>query len=211
MLRTVRIGLPRFLIGSLFSSVYMALSGLVARFGTASLAVLGIVNRIESVVYLTADAVGASTAALVGQNLGARQPARAGRAADTAAWVALAIATPPMLGMLLVPDLLVRPFTADPEVLRLAGPYLRIIGLSQLFMAIEIVYASAFAGAGDTLPPMLVELPISASRVPLAWLAAFRLGLGLPGVSWVLTITCALRGVWIALWFRTGRWQRRRL
>jgi putative MATE family efflux protein len=211
MLRTVHIGLPRFLVSSLFSSVYLALAGLVARFGTAALAVLGIVNRLESMVYLACSAIGAGTATLVGQNLGALQPERAERAANTAARLAWALALAPGLAMIAVPGLLVRPFTDDPEVIRLSAPYLRVIGFCQVFMAWEIVYAHAFAGAGDTLPPMLVELPISISRVPLAWLASFPLGLGLMGVAWVLSLTCCLRGVWLALWFRTGRWKHRRL
>lgn len=211
MLHTVQIGIPRFLVSSLFSGVYLALSSLVARFGTPALAVLGLANRIESIVYLGCSAIGAASATLVGQNLGARQAARAARAADTAAGLAMGLAFLPGLAMLVVPSLLIRPFTADPEVLELSGPYLRIIGLSQLFMALEIVYASAFAGAGDTLPPMLVELPISISRIPLAWWIAVPLGFELIGVAWVISITCCVRGVWLALWFRTGRWQHRRL
>ena len=210
MLRTVRIGIPRFLVSALFSSVYLSLAGLVARFGTAALAVLGIVNRLESIVYMACSAIGAATATLVGQNLGALKPDRAARAADTAAGLAMALALVPGLAMIAVPGLLIRPFTDDLEVMRLSAPYLRIIGICQIFMALEIVYAHAFAGAGDTLPPMLIELPISVSRVPLAWLAGFSLGLELIGVAWVLSLTCCLRGVWIALWFRTGRWKHRR-
>jgi putative MATE family efflux protein len=210
MLRTVRIGLPRFLISSLFAGVYLALSSLVARFGTAALAVLGIVNRLESMVYLACSAVGAATATLVGQNLGAQKPERAARAANTAAGMAVLLTLVPSVAMIAFPSLLVRPFTSDADVLRLSVPYLRIIGFCELFMAMEIVYAGAFAGAGDTVPPMLVELPISISRVPLAWFAGVSLGLELIGVAWVLSLTCCLRGVWIALWFRTGRWQRQR-
>jgi putative MATE family efflux protein len=208
---TLRIGLPRFLVGSLFSAVYLALSNLVSQFGTAALAIVGIVNRLESMVYVAADAIGAATASMVGQNLGAEQAERAARVAHVAAALGTALSLVPTFAMVFFPEALIRPFSADPEVLRLSDPYLRIIGLCQAFMMLEIVYSGGFAGAGDTLPPMLVELPISAARVPLAWLAAGSLGLGLIGVAWVLSLTCILRGGWIALWFRTGRWQHRRL
>jgi putative MATE family efflux protein len=209
--RTLRIGLPRFLIGTLFSAVYLLLANLAARFGTAAIAVLGIVNRLESMSYIMADAVGAATSTLVGQNLGAAQPERASRAANTAVRLGVAISLVPTAAMLLVPRLLLRPFTADLQVLDLGEPYLRVIGLCQAFMVLELVFAGGFAGAGDTVPPMLVELPIAAARVPLCWFAAVTLGMGPLGIAWVLSLTAIIRGILIWLWFRTGRWQRRRL
>ncbi len=209
--RTLRIGLPRFLIGTLFSAVYLILSNLAARFGTPALAVLGIVNRLESMDYVMADAIGAATSTLVGQNLGAGKLERASRAAHTAARLGIAISLVPTAAMLLLPRLLLRPFSADPAVLELGAPYLQIIGLCQVFMVLEIVFAGGFAGAGDTIPPMLVELPIAAARVPLCWLAAVTLGLGPIGIAWVLSSTAIIRGLVIWLWFRTGRWQRHQL
>ncbi len=211
ILRTIKIGIPRFLTGSLFSAVYLALSGLAARFGTASLAVLGIVNRLESMDYIMSDALGSAAATLVGQNLGAGQTERASQAAHRAAWLGVLISLIPTAAMLLVPRLLIRPFSADPAVLELGAPYLRIIAICQAFMVIEIVFSGGFAGAGDTLPPMLVELPIAAARVPLCWFAAETLGLGPAGIAWVLSLTSVVRGIVIWAWFRTGRWQRRRL
>jgi putative MATE family efflux protein len=211
MLHTLRIGLPRFLIGSLFAGVYLGITNFVARLGTASLAVVGITNRLESLVYVSANSLGAATSTLVGQNLGARQPERAGRAVGTAAVLGIGVAILPMILMTAAPEACLRPFTRAPEVLALANPYVRIIGICQIFTVLELVFAAGFSGAGDTLPPMLVELPISAARVPLCWLLAGKLGLGLPGVAWVLTLTSIIRGTAMPLWFRTGRWQHKRL
>ncbi len=111
--RTLRIGLPRFLIGSLFSSVYLAISSLVARFGTAALAVVGITNRLESMVYVSANSLGAACATMVGQNLGAKQPERARRVVNTAAAVGVGLSIVPTLAMVFVPELCLRPFTHD--------------------------------------------------------------------------------------------------
>jgi putative MATE family efflux protein len=206
---TLAIGTPRFLVGSLFAAVYLFLSAFTARLGTVALAVLGIVNRIESLVYLVSDGTGVATATLVGQNLGAGQPDRAERATYVATATAIALSLPPSIAMLVVPEFLLDIFTPDPLVVDAGTTYLRIIGLCQIFMALEIVIANGFSGAGDTKPPLLVEIPISSLRVPLAWLVAFPLGLGLEGIAWVLSITCIVRGLWIFAWFRGGRWQRR--
>jgi Na+-driven multidrug efflux pump len=130
---------------------------------------------------------------------------------SAAAGLGAAIAVLPMVVMIFGPELCLRPFTRAPEVLALADPYVRIIGICQIFTVLELVFASGFSGAGDTLPPMLIELPISAARVPLCWLASEHLGLGLDGVAWVLTLTSIVRGTAMPLWFRTGRWQRKNL
>ena len=100
-------------------------------------------------------------------------------------------------------------FTDDPEVLRMAADYLVILGLSQFTMAVEIVLEGAFSGSGDTLPPMLVSVPGSLARIPLAYLLAFTLGWGINGVWWTLTITTTVKALVLAYWFSRGRWKRK--
>jgi putative MATE family efflux protein len=206
---TVRIGLPRVLLGVFYSGVYLFLAGLCARLGTPQLALLGIGNRIESVVYLVSEGVGVAVATMVGQNLGAGQPERAERATWVGAGTAMVLALGPTIAMLVAPGVLLRFFTSDPEVLRIGPSYLAILALCQVFMALEIVCARAFSGAGDTVPPTIVEIPISGARLPLSWWVV-RLGLGMNGIAWVVSLTCIARGLWLTVWFRGGRWKRHR-
>jgi Na+-driven multidrug efflux pump len=74
-------------------------------------------------------------------------------------------------------------------------------------MATEIVFENAFAGAGDTLPPMLISVPINVLRAPLVLWMVQGLGVGILGVGWMLSITSILRGVIAAVWFSRGRWK----
>ncbi len=208
LLHTLQIGMPRVLLGVLFACVYLFLSWLTGRLGTAAIALLGIANRIESIVYLTSDGVGLANSTVVGQNVGAGQLDRAERATWTSASVAMALALGASLLMCLAPYQALSVFTADPEVLRMGVPYLRILGISQIFMALEIVVVHGFSGAGDTLPPTLAEVPIAGLRMPLAWWAALGVGGGMNGIAWVISLTCIARGVWLALWYKRGRWRR---
>ena len=75
--------------------------------------------------------------------------------------------------------------------------------------ALEYVLDGAFAGAGDTLPPLLVGLPLTAARVPLAWFFAHPMGLGVDGIWIAITISTMAKGILLALWFRRGRWKLR--
>ncbi len=210
-LALVRIGLPFSLMGLLFSAVYVVLAKIAARFGTESLAVLGIGNRVESIAYLVAVAMGLACEAVVGQNLGAREPRRAERAAWLGSGLMAAFALLVSLAMWIAPEALMSFFTADAEVIRLGVPYVRVLAACQAFSAIEIVINGAFSGAGDTLPPMVITGIISMLRIPLAWWLCVVKGWGPMGLAWTISVTCIVRGALLAYWFRRGAWKTKAL
>jgi Na+-driven multidrug efflux pump len=205
------IGFPGMAIGSLYSTIYLFMSGIAARMGTLELAILGLANRAEALTYLVSNGFGAATATMVGQNLGARRADRAERAAWlSASWMGLySLAA----GALLIfwPRQVLALFTSDPQVLEMGAPYVRILGYAQPLMSLEIVIEHAFSGAGNTVPPMIISVPVNALRIPLILWVVHELHAGLLGIAWVLAITCMLRGVLAAAWFRRGGWKRRRL
>ncbi|MGH2571862.1 MAG: MATE family efflux transporter, partial [bacterium] len=209
--QVLRIGAPHALIGILFSAVYMFVAKITGAFGAPALAALGVVNRLESVNYLAASAVGLGVATLVGQSLGAGRPERAEQCANQGAalitwWTAFTT-----IVFLLFPEQCVRLFTRDPTAVREGATFLRIVAISQVFMGWEIVYAQAFTGAGDTMPPCWISSLTSLVRIPLAWWLAGPAGAGTDGVWWTISLTCVARGLFIPAWFRLGRWKRKGL
>jgi len=204
-----RIGTPTALVGILYSVVYLALAKITGGFGATALAALGIVNRLESINYLAASALGLGVSTLVGQNLGARSPERAQAAADRGALLISVSTGVIAAAFLLWPAAIARFFTDDPGAVAEAVVFLRIVALSQVMMGWELVYGQAFTGAGDTLPPMYVSVTTSVARVPLALWAANGLGWGPLGIWWMISLTCMLRGVLLAVWFRRGNWKRK--
>jgi Na+-driven multidrug efflux pump len=75
----VRVGLPTAVTGVVFSNIYVFLTRTTTKFGTPALAALGVGHRVESWSYMVGVGFGAAAAAIVGQNLGARQVDRAER------------------------------------------------------------------------------------------------------------------------------------
>ena len=204
-----RIGLPAALTGVLFSVVYVAITPVTARFGTPALAALGVGHRVESWLYMIGVGFGAAAAAIVGQNLGAGDAARAERAG----WITTGYAMLPALGFallsVLVPEQLAGLFTSDPAVVDAAARYLRIASLGQLVVCAEVVLEASLGGAGDTLPVMLTSTTLTAARIPIgAWAAA---AYGLDGLWWTITLTAAARAIAIAALWRSGRWKGRRV
>ena len=106
-----------------------------------------------------------------------------------------------------LPGPLVALFTRDPLVHQVGVDYLRIIALSQVFMGVAVVLDGAFAGAGRTLPPMLVSVPATLMRVPAAHLTVFRWGMGLSAVWWAISLLTMLRGLVVVILFRKGYWR----
>lgn len=204
--RVLRIGAPVSIHGIIFSAVYVLVIREVTRAGgDAATAALGLGLRVEGFAFMLGVGVATAAAAVVGQNLGARQIRRAHAGAWTA--VRLAVWGTGLWGLVLMvtPPGLVAWMSPGPLAALFAVDYLRIVAISLGFTAVEIVLEGAFSGAGDTVPPMLLGIPMTVARVPAAMFANF-MGWGVPGIFWALTVTSVIRGLLFAFWFARGNW-----
>jgi putative MATE family efflux protein len=204
--KIAKIGLPMATQQIGFVAVYWFLMSIVHRFGDSAGAAMGIGNRMESLSYLTCWGFSIAASTMVGQNLGAGKQDRARKGAWTSVGLAVAATAISSALFILLPHQIANIFSNDEAVRAIAVDYLIILGVSQTTMAIEIVLEGAFSGAGDTLPPMLVFLPGSIARIPLAYYLAISLGWGINGVWWTLTITTLAKAAVLAFWFSRNRW-----
>ncbi len=113
----LRVGAPLSLAGVLLSVVYMWLTRYTARFGTAALAALGVGHKVEGIGFLAISGFALSAAALVGQNLGANQEARARQAVRMTVGYCLTVTVATAAAFLAIPRSLVALFTSDPAVI----------------------------------------------------------------------------------------------
>jgi len=203
----LRVGAPAAIIGMLFSVVYIVFASSASRFGPASMAIIGIANRIEAVSYLVAVAIGLAAATIVGQNLGAGQPERAEMVIRTGIrwvlWFSLVLTAI----MLTVPNLFITLFTPDAEVLRVGQPYIRILSLCLCFNVVEIVVAESVLASGHTLPISIIFCTFSLLRLPLAYLVPDWTGWKVWGIAAVISGTCILRCLCIVAWASRGTWK----
>lgn len=211
MLKIFNIGIPISAQNMVFVAVYWFIIQIVHHYGDAAGAAMGVGNRMESLSYLTTFAFSIAAATLVGQNLGANQPERAAKCAWGTVGIVVGETFVISVLFIVLPQYIAGVFTSDPEVLKIAIDYLIILGLSQVFMGIEIVLEGAFSGAGNTVPPMSVSIPGSIARLPLAYYFCFVLDIGINGVWWTLTITSFVKAIILFFWFRKGNWKRKKL
>ncbi len=204
--RALRVGLPIGLEGALFSFIYILLTRVITSFGTPAVAALGIGHKLEVLNYFVCAGMGAAATTLVGQSLGAGDSHRAVRSA----WRALFLTCLPVgaVTALLVafPETAIGVFSGDADVVAAGTTYVLLVGLTQLFMAAEVVLLGAFAGAQWTAVPAVIEIGLTAVRVPLAmWLVSK--GWGVEAVWVAIASTTVVKGTLLAALFglRYGR------
>ncbi len=111
--------------------------------------------------------------------------------------------------MFLFPELFIRIFTNEPEIIQMAKLPVRIIGLFQVVQSTEFSVKGALRGFGDTKYPMLASsLAMWTIRIPVGFVMVRYFGLGLIG-AWIGMMTDMIMRMLINLIrFRSGKWER---
>jgi putative MATE family efflux protein len=191
---------------------WIGLVRILALFGSAALAGYTIAIRIVIFALLPSWGMSNAAATLVGQNLGAGRPERAGRSVFLAGVYNMVFLGAVGLVFVAFPGALVGLFTRDPAIAPVAAEGLRTIAAGFVFYAWGMVFTNAFNGAGDTWTPTLLNLGIFwAWEIPLAHVLAVRAGMGPRGVFLAITIAFSSLAVAGGLLFRRGKWKEKKV
>ena len=196
----VRIGFPTSVQSMLFTGISMIIARLVAGYGDAAVAVQKVGSQIESISWMTADGFAAAVNSFTSQNHGAGKKRRIYQGYVSALKVVFVWGIFCTLLLICCPAPVFRIFITEKDVIPLGVDYLRILGVSQLFMSLEITTAGAFSGYGKTVPPSVISIVFTALRIPLA-LILVHTTLALNGIWWSITISSILKGVLLFVWF----------
>jgi putative MATE family efflux protein len=209
MLRLSVNGTFQVLVGSLS---WIVLVRFMSVFGSAAMAGYTIVVRMVMFSMLPAWGLGNAAATMVGQALGAGNPDRAEKAVWTAA--RLNVAFLGLMGLVfgIFAPIIVRGFTHDAEVTRVAVDGLRLMAFGFPLFAFGMVLTQSFNGAGDTSTPTRINIGVFwLFELPLAWLLAQHTSLGFHAIFASISIAySALAGVSYVM-FRRGTWRGKRV
>lgn len=181
---------------------------IVAIYGTSAVAAYGIGMRLRMMVMMPGMGLANASATLVGQNLGAKQPKRAGKSAWlTTGFYEVFMVSVGVLFIIFAKDL-IRIFNTDPQVIQLGTTYLRFLAPTFVFMALSIVLGRAMNGAGDTFSPMnITAVSFLGFRLPLAYVFAQVLKLATTGIWAGIAVSNVVQGSAMAWWFKKGKWK----
>ena len=91
-------------------------------------------------------------------------------------------------------------FIPEKEAYMAGGDYLLILGISQIFMMLELTTQGMFNGIGRTAPPAIISMTFNAIRIPFAMLLASQMGVN--GVWWAISITTIFKGTILTIWYQ---------
>jgi putative MATE family efflux protein len=195
------------------TSSWLILYRILAEYKSEVIAGYTIAIRVFIFFLLPAWGISNAAATMVGQNLGAGDPARAERSVWKISLINSIYMVVIMLMFLTFPHWFVNLF-AEPghQTFEVGVMCLKIMGMGMIFYGFEMIVAQAFNGAGDTYTPTVLNfIGFWMIQIPLAWYLAKRVGLEENGVFYAIFISEAALAVLGVIVFRLGRWKTRQV
>jgi putative MATE family efflux protein len=170
--RILFVGLPTSLEFLMMFVIIAVTYWSIRDFGADAQAGLGIGGRIMQSIFLPAMAIAFAAGPVAGQNFGARKFDRVRETFRATALFGSSIMLTLTILCHLSPELMVRPFTDDPEVVGVAAGYLQIASWNFVANGLIMAASSMFQGMGDTRPALLSSATrLFTFALPAIWLS----------------------------------------
>jgi putative MATE family efflux protein len=205
----VTIAWPATLQFLIASGSWIVIARLVAETGGTT-ASAGYQIAIRNVVFFILPAWGLSNAAatLVGQNLGAKQIARAEQSVMITAKYNAIFMSFVMILFLFFSNPIIRLFTNDESVVSYGTLSLQIIGSAYIFYGIGMVMTQALNGAGDTRTPTVINFVCFwLFQIPLAYFLSKGMDLKSTGAFIAIPVAETLIALVAWYYFKKGKWK----
>ncbi|MFA6089454.1 MAG: MATE family efflux transporter [Candidatus Woesearchaeota archaeon] len=194
-----------------FSSVMMIiisctaifLNRVMITFGTNNVAALGMIGRLESLVYLPVYGLSVGAMTLAGMFYGAKRYDILKKTTFKAVQIAVLISGFVSLIIFIFPEFFMRWFTNDPLVIAAAVPYVRLDVIALPFIAITMILSRSMQAMGFGFPGLLIALIRSLFiAVPLAYIFVFFLHFGYLSIAVAMIIASVFSAIINIIWFK---------
>jgi putative MATE family efflux protein len=206
--RIVAVAVPAGLGSGLNSIGFAIFQTIINSFGTTVVGAFTIGFQVLHFFNAPMQAMGAATAPIVGQALGAGKVPIARRAVRLSVCLVGSFMLVPAFFLMFNGQWIARLFVQDSEVIAESGRFFQIVPFSSYFFGVVMVLMGAFYGAGHTLPAMVVSVLRILVRIVAALYLAFVVGLGNTGAyagMVVGNVTCATLALYL---FLRGGWEK---
>ena len=209
--RVIRVGGNAALERFISVASFLLFVGIITSYGTAAMAGYQVGLRIEGIAFMPGFGFAIAATALVGQSLGARNREAAYHAGVLSTKVAVWFMGLVGLVMVAVPEPFVRLFTTDAETIGQASLYLRLVGISQVPLAVTFVINGALRGAGATKTTLKINVAsLWFLRVVPSYIA-MKLGYGILAIYIIMMVETFVKGGLFWMVFKKREWEKIKL
>lgn len=145
-----KIGIPMGVQSVLINLSFMFITAIINTMGLTASAAMGVGDKIIGFAFMPQSAFSASVSVIVAQNYGANKMDRAKKAVKYAMAVCLAIEFVFLFVCLVFPSFFPSLFSKDPEVIRMAGQYMKAYSIDGILTSISFNLSALLNGCGKT-------------------------------------------------------------
>ncbi len=216
--RLIRFGLPSGIQFALDMAGFSAFVLILGRLGEVNLAATNIAFNINTLAFMPMVGIGIAVSVLVGRYLGSGRPEIASRSTYSGFIMTFVYMSSIAVLYAAVPEIFTAPFAANSdsasflEIKRLAEILLRFVALYSIFDTMNVIFASALKGAGDTRFVMYMIVLVSLFVLVLpTYIMIMVLGYGIMAAWTIATVYVILLGFMFLFRFRQGSWKKMRV
>lgn len=207
----LRQGLPSGIQASVAGIGMVAVQGLINSYGSVCIAAYTAANKMEQITNLPMSGVSQGLALFIGQNIGADQQARAKSGLYRSMGFVAAVSVGMSGIILLTGPTLMQLFVnaEDSQVIEIGAAFMSMWAGFIILHAVQEVFVAFLRGAGDSVFSMVSMFCDLLTRMAMAYVFAWALGLGFMGIAWSLPCGWLLASLCAVLRFFSGRWKKK--
>ena len=209
MYQCIRVGVPLALQRTAIFMGHVVFTSLVAGLGTITLAAHSIALTAEEMFYIPGFGMQDAGATLIGNAMGEGDEKKMDKLARLLIVVTVTIMTVTGLLLFLFPDVVMKIFTKDPEVIRQGVVVLRIVAISEPIYGALIIMEGIFNGVGNTKTTFIVGVSTMwGVRILFTFLCIVVFHLKLPAVWGCMVAENVIKAFVLGILFIRGAWKR---
>lgn len=198
----VKLGFPNGVQHILFTVIAIIIGRMIARWGASAIAAQKIGLQIEAVSFLTIEGFQGAVASFIGQNYGANKINRIEEGYKISLYISCVVGSVVTIAFLFFPKQLMSMFIRDDvETIKIGVEYLRVMGVAQILMCVEIVTAGAYSGIGRPKVSSWIGIIFTAIRIPIALILGRDSMFGITGIWITLAFSMMIKGILAYLFF----------
>lgn len=206
--KILRVAVPNGLEGAIFQFVKVALSSIVALFGTYQIAANGVAQSIWSLAALTGVAMGPVFVTVIGQCMGAGKIEEAERYFYKLLKISIIFAVVWNIFILALTPLLLRFYNLERETKILVFELVVIHNFFCAFVSPFTCLGNGLRAAGDITFTVIVSIATTILvRLVFSYIFGLWLSMGVIGIAWAMCLNWVASAVCYFIRLRSGKWK----